>query len=112
MLKDDVPRQLQRLLGACDGDKGIAIAITADPRTKSDHAWQLARLELRAELLIQRSNNLLVNLGHSSDQTGAIIVQSHLDLIADRRRAPSDFVGARISHRTGTAKKTGSIRSR
>ena len=86
-------RQLNRVARDLGRDKGIAVAVAADPRAEAQHLRQLVRLDLETVGSAQRLGDLAIKPGQRVKDGNVVVVEAHLDFVVDGGPARAHFVG-------------------
>ena len=77
----------------CGRDKGIAVAVAADPGAEAQHLGQFVRLDLQAVRGAQGLGDFAVEAGQRGEDGDVVVVEPHLDFVVDGGPARADFVG-------------------
>src|ERR1700722_7814797 len=93
MVDDYAAGHLQRVAGAIGSNKGIAIAIAANPRTKRKHASKFALWHFETEDLTKGIGHLAIDAGQRVKQSHWIGIEAHANFVGHAGFAEAHFVG-------------------
>ncbi len=86
-------RQLDGVARDFGRDKGIAVAVAADPRAEAEHLRQSVRLDVEIVGGAQRLGDFAIEAGQRLEDGDVVVVEAHLDFVVDGGPARADFVG-------------------
>ena len=74
-------------------DKGIAVAIAADPGAEPDHLRQIIRLDFDAIFVAQRAGNFFEQLRQRFKDGNVVIIETEFDFILYGGPMAANFIG-------------------
>jgi hypothetical protein len=86
-------RQLNRVARDLGRDKGIAVAVAADPGAEAQHLRQRVRLDLEAVGRSAAPRRFRGRAGQRFEDGDVVVVEAHLDFVVDGGPARAHLVG-------------------
>ena len=74
-------------------NKGIAVAVPADPGAEAEHLRQCVGFDFQAISESQRLGDFAVEARERLEDGDVVVVEAHLDFVVDGGAAGADFVG-------------------